>query len=118
LRPWHRMIDRALEHDPDGHTWLEVAERVKDGTFLAVEIPKAAVLIVERLVTPAGAALSVVLCAGFSYSRWLGQAIAFLKELAKDQDCKWIKVAGREGWEKILPRYGFRKRSSVLSMEL
>ena len=118
LAPWHKMIEKALKHDVDGHTWLELQERVRCGEFIAVEKPDAAVLIVERLELPRGIALNIVLCAGYAYATWLTSAIGFLKALAQDQGCEWIRLQGRGGWSRALKGSGFKERARLLSMEI
>lgn len=41
-----------------------------------------------------------------------------LIEWAKMQGCSGIEVSGREGWEKVLSPYGFKKSYVTLEMEI
>ena len=115
LKKWSALIELACDYDLDGHSHLEVVERVKAGEFLAVEIDERAVLIIEVLERE-HRVLNVVLCAGWAMPKWISSAVAFLRKMAVDQGCEKVRVQGRPGWVKVLGRRGFANKAAVMEM--
>lgn len=61
--------------------------------------------------------LNIVLCAGDGLEEWIDH-LHVLEMFAEQQNCEYIKVHGRAGWERILKPYGYKKYSVVLSKPL
>lgn len=104
-----------MARDIDGHSLLELVERVRNGTFLAIDC-NGAVLIVEIL-EGENRVLNVVAIGGRLMVSWLDQVMDCLKRLARDQQCSKIRVQGRKGWEKVLAGYGYTPRAVILECD-
>ena len=61
--------------------------------------------------------LHVVCTAGSTSSEWLPALTAGLKDIAAEEDCDGITLAGRPGWARKLKQYGFRTAQIVMRME-
>jgi len=115
LAPWFKRLERACDHDLDGHSVLEIVEGIKSGQFLAFVVGGTGLVVVEVLERE-HRVLNVVACAGWGMPRWIQQMVAFLQQLATDQGCAKVRVQGRRGWIRVLQGLGFTYRASVLEM--
>ena len=52
--------------------------------------------------------LHVVCTAGEDSNAWLAILIGALQEMARDQECDAVTMAGRPGWARKLRQYGFK----------
>lgn len=115
LAGWIPRLEQAMDHDVDGHSVLEVVERVRSGEFLAVEVDGKGLLVVEILERE-NRVLNVVVCAGWQMPRWIARAVGFLRSMAADQGCPKIRVQGRPGWVRVLSGFGFVRRATILEL--
>ena len=67
---------------------------------------------------PVGLVLEVVLAFGNNFFSALPMLEATLERFAQMQDCVRIDVMGREGFERVLKAYGFRKSCVVVSRDV
>lgn len=77
-----------------------------------------AVVVTEIIRRPSHNVLFITLLCGQDRNKWLPELIDLLAEVGRDNDCKYIEFWGREGWEKVKPDLGFRKKYVVMAKEL
>ena len=109
------QLMRALKRAGDVMTIQHVADRVLDGRFQMWSAPESAI-ITEVVQFPLRKTLHYFLVVGD-----LEECLALQPEIeafAKANGCFVVTCAGREGWDRILPRFGWKKQWSVLAKEL
>lgn len=61
--------------------------------------------------------LHVIATAGKGSEKWLRQLIDKLQEIAQDENCAAVTMAGRPGWTKKLARHGFKTEQVSMRLE-
>jgi hypothetical protein len=80
---------------------------------------KVHLIVFSRLASyPTGLILQVFLAFGNQLVRHLPLLVATLTKFAIDQGCHSAEVAGREGWSRILKRYGFQFKNITMYLDL
>ena len=108
-------VERALDHDPmqsvdaeeletlvfSGHARVLLAFD-DDGTIQCAAV-------VQLMELPnADRVIHVTTTAGRARDEWLASLIDKFQQLAREEGCTAVTMAGRPGWAKVLPAYGFR----------
>lgn len=76
------------------------------------------VLFTQIVFYPAAKVLQGILVLGNSLDGCADAIWAATEKFAREHDCDRIEVLGRAGWERKLSRFGFRKVSVVLSVNV
>lgn len=74
------------------------------------------VVFTKILDCPAARILQITLALGNDLEGCLPNLTATLEKLAKEMNCQYCEIIGREGWQKLLPE--FKKTGIVLSRKL
>ena len=107
--------ERALHHGGDTHEWSDVVDGLRDGRFQCFW-NDGGIIITEIYVYPKKRALHCFVVAGA-----MDAVLALqpkLVDFAKKQNCSVMTATGRIGWERVLPRQGWRKMHSVMALEV
>ena len=106
-----KRLDRALETGGRAFTPRDVAAFVEEGKFQCWQRNETCVL-TEIQQYPRYRVLNV-----FAIIGELNDAMDQLPEViafARKHDCKKIMAAGRPGWKKIVPKYGFKVNPRII----
>lgn len=123
LKDVARHIHAALEHSDNKYTYEDVIGLLKaESLILWVvyndEIEKAiGCLLTETIRYPQRQCLYIFLLGGDDFDG-MTQCLDELQEYAKGIGCDSIEFFGREGWERRLQRFQFKKIHTVMSLEL
>lgn len=107
----NRRLGRALQIAGGTHTPADVAQAVKDGRMQAWTKGESLV-VTEVLQFPQANALNVFLAVGN-----LDEVMSIqprIEAFGKAHGCKVLRMEGRKGWRKVLPRYGWNEDSKVI----
>lgn len=74
-----------------------------------------AAVVTEIIQYPVDKACQIVACGGYKMKDWL-QHLAVVEDYAQKEGCTFMEVAGRPGWENVLP--GYVKRMVILEKSL
>lgn len=109
-----QRIEKALKHGGDTHTWDDIRQGLIDGHF-QLHWNNGGVAITEIQVFPRRKNLHCFVVAGEMES-----VVALRNDMARfarAHDCKAITASGRIGWERVLPKTGWRKMHSVFTFD-
>ena len=110
-----RRIEKALKHGGDTHTWDDVRQGLITGQF-QIHWNDGGVAITEIQVFPQRRNLHCFVVAGEMVS-----VLALQKnmvEFALAQECGSLSAIGRFGWERVLPKQGWKKMHTAFSLDL
>ena len=109
-----RRIKKALEHGGETHTWDDVRQGLIDGQF-QMHWNDGGVAITEIQIYPQRKQLHCFIGAGE-----LESVVALREDMARfarANGCSVITVSGRIGWERVLPKTGWRKTHSIFTFD-
>lgn len=118
-----KHIHAALEHSNDKYTYEDVMSLVKAESLILWVVynddkQKAiGCLLTETIQYPQRKCLYIFLLGGDDFDD-MAQCFDEIHEYAKGIGCDSIEFCGREGWEKRLRRFQFKKVHTVMSLEL
>ncbi len=110
-RPW---IEDALGYSGGTHTFEDVVAGISSGRMQFWPAPRGCA-VTEIVVYPKKRVLHVFLAGGE-----MDQIIDMIDsavEWSKGQDCTSMTIAGRQGWQRVLAKYGYRTVMTVLEKE-
>lgn len=110
-RPW---IDDALEYSGGTHTFEDVYDRILDGK-LQLWPAERGCAVTEIVVYPKKKVLHVFLAGGEmdQIIDMIDSAVAW----SKTQGCSSMTISGRNGWKRVLEKYGYKAVMTVLEKE-
>lgn len=106
-----RRLDRALGVAGHTHTPDDVSRAVAEGRMQAW-LNGDSLVVTEVLEFPQAKALNVFLAVGN-----LDEVMALqpgLEAFGREHGCKALRMEGRKGWRKVLPRHGWREDNKVI----
>lgn len=109
-----RRIEKALKHGGGTHTWDDVRQGLIDGQF-QIHWNEGGVAITEIQVFPQRKQLHCFVVAGE-----LESVVALREDMARfarANGCSVITASGRIGWERVLPKTGWRKTHSIFTFD-
>ncbi len=97
-------------------------ELVRDGKLMLVHIFDAletqAVAACELVELNDGRALHIRWLGGSNIDGWIDELHEGLRTLANANNCKWVTLNGRPGWQKMLKSYGMSPIAITLRAEV
>lgn len=111
----HRRFDKALKIGGNTHTPADIADAVKEGKMQAWQNGQS-VILTEVIGYPQTNVLNVVIAVGE-----LDDVLAMLPQLydfGRQHDCTSIRMQGRKGWAKVLPKYGWEQPNVTFERKL
>lgn len=67
---------------------------------------------------PGVKSLQTLFIGGSGYDKWFHEVNEFIKNWAKDNDCKFVEFIGRKGWERKLKKIGWTPEYLSYRMEI
>ena len=119
------LIRQALDHGHGDLSWQDVMKKLSEGRmqlWLASEpedgdMNVLAAMVTEVKVYPQQKVANIVLLAGDGFDRWVDY-LSVVEAWAIAQGCAELRMEGRRGWERVLPRLGFEHRFTVMGKKL
>jgi len=108
-------IELALQYTHGTHLFADVCEGVLSGT-MQLWPGKKSCAVTEIIRYPRKKILHCFLAAGDMDEILLMQKDA--KEWGQAQGCEEMTIAGREGWKRVLSKYGWKHGMTTMSIEL
>ncbi len=108
-------IRKALRYAGNYHSWEDVVLGLNEGRYQIFDNDDGA-LITEVMQLPRGRYVNVWIAAG----RLPGimKNVAEVEKLARSEGCRQMVAFGREGWDRVLPHYGWNKIGVVYSRDV
>lgn len=106
-----KRLERALGVAGNTHTPEDVAQAVRDGRMQAWTEGESLV-VTEVLQFPQANALNVFLAVGN-----LDEVMTIqprIEAFGREHGCKVLRMEGRKGWRKVLPRFGWNEDHKVI----
>ena len=109
LEKYRELLERALSHCGNTHTFEDIQEGVANETMQAWEADDNGIIVTEVVVYPKKKCLNVFLVAlekktGFEQLKKMEKALCAYGRLT---GCQSMTMLGRKGWTKLLPDFGF-----------
>lgn len=114
LARFEGLIRDALHYANHSHTFDDIVAMVFTQRVFFIPLERS-FFIVEKLCYPQHNCLHLFLGGGD-----LDEILAFqpkMQELARLHDCKYVSVAGRAGWQRVLEAKGWRHISTTMILE-
>ena len=110
-----RRIEKALKHGGDTHTWDDIRQGLSTGHF-QIHWNDGGVAITEIQVFPRRKNLHCFIVAGkmAPVLELQQDMIAF----ARTHGCRSLSATGRFGWERVLPKQGWKKMHTAFGLDL
>jgi len=110
-----RRIEKALKHGGDTHTWDDIRQGLSTGHF-QIHWNDGGVAITEIQVFPRRKNLHCFIVAGkmAPVLELQQEMIAF----ARAHGCGSLSATGRFGWERVLPKQGWKKMHTAFGLDL
>jgi hypothetical protein len=77
-----------------------------------------AAAVTELRPSPRGVVVHGMLLAGENMDDWIDDALACVKRHARDVGAIGIEIIGRDGWERLLTRKGWKRSAVTMRLEL
>lgn len=116
----HPELQRAAEQSFGRYTADDIFDLVRAGQWqlwvaFDKDVFKPDLAFVTTIVQyPRTRALQVIACAGSRFFKHFPDVDATLRQYARDQGCTIFETYGRQGWGKVLKRYGDAYSSSMI----
>lgn len=115
LRKWQAVIEAALKHSDNSHTFDDVCARVLSGDLDMYALPNS-VMLCEYVELPGFTQYHVYLGGGN-----LEEILAYhptMEAHARKRGCKYLSMTGRLGWKKPLLNHGWTHKLSIYKKEI
>lgn len=99
-------LKKALKLGGDTHTVEDVLEAIRDGRMQSFAHNNALV-VTEIVQAPRKKYLNVFLAVSDDISDVMAIQPSMV-EFARSQGCDWVQTHGRHGWQKVLPKHGWK----------
>jgi hypothetical protein len=108
-------IKKALHYAGDYHTWEDVQEGLEGRRFQIFDNSDGCI-ITEIIQLPGGRYLNAWIAGG----RLPGimKNVPEMEKIARKNDCKQMLAFGRIGWDRVLPKYGWKKIGVVYAKDV
>lgn len=110
-----RRIEKALVHGGGTHTWDDLREGLIRGEY-QIFYNEGGALVTEVVKYPRANVLHCLVGAGD-----LDAVLALQPEMRRfgaTHQCKFISTIGRVGWERVLPKHGWKKTHVAFTYDL
>ena len=109
LEKYRELLERALRHCGDTHTFEDIQKGVACGDMQAWDGDDNGIIITEIVVYPNKKTLNIFLVGletgkGFEQLKKMEKSLC---EFGKMMGCETMTMLGRKGWTKLLPDFGF-----------
>lgn len=116
------LLEKAVEHSCGECGIQDIYQKIEDGKMGLIIISDdnniIAAAVVEFMNYPQITSLRVAFLGGKKMADWLGDLIEFLDKWASENNMARIELMGRDGWVKVLERYGYKKQYTFMTKEL
>lgn len=112
------MIEKALSEETSLDDIYNGLLDEKMGLLVVSDNGIKAACVCEFIDYPQINALRVIALGGDGMKEWLPDLIEFLDTWAIENNMNRIEQMGRNGWDRVLPEYGYEKRYIFMTKEL
>lgn len=116
------LIERSLKHAHGKYKIEDILESIIDKNMLLWVIfnndELSAAFVTICLEYPQERTLQIDFCGGKDHKKWVGKVWDVLSEYARFHGCKAMEIPGREGWDRAITPYGFKKSHCIFRVLL
>lgn len=114
--PLRKLFDKALKYGGETHKFEDIEAGLESGLFQYWGDNETAVL-TELIQYPLTRKLHIFIIAG-DYKLAVERHLPELKKFAEQADCSAITALGRKGFERIVPKIGFKPKYIAFQLDL
>lgn len=115
IKRWEDKINEALYYAKNTHSFDDVVQLILTNRVLFFSYQEA-FLIMERVEYPSFATFHCFLAGGKIEA--VMEAQQQMEQLGKDLGCKYLSIAGRPGWQRVLASKGWKPVCVTLYREI
>ena len=108
---FRKRLKKALDIGSNTYSPDDIARAVSEGRMQAWE-NRDSLIVTEILQYPQFCAMNVIVAVGDL--RDVMEMQQRVEEFAREHSCKFIRIEGRKGWDRVLPRYGAQNTNRVI----
>ena len=116
------LLDQATSLSGGRYSNISVLDDALSGritVWIVVNKEKISSVFTVRIVDyPSRRALQVELLAGSKFRQWSKQMFNLMNSYAKSHNCTHLETGGRDGWERLGRKYGFKKAYTIIDREV